>query len=91
MTNEVKIFEMSPRDGLQNEHRLIPTEDKIRLVNLFSETGLKKIETASFVNPKAVPQMADGAQVFAGIARAKDVRYTASASPTIGSLLCVSF
>lgn len=71
------IFEMGPRDGLQNEARPIPTADKIRLVDLLSEAGFEKIETASFVSPKWVPQMADGAEVLAGVARRPGARYTA--------------
>ena len=77
MSDAVRLFEMAPRDGLQNEARIIPTSDKITLVDLLSATGLKKIETASFVSPKWVPQMADGAEVFAGITRRAGVSYTA--------------
>ncbi len=77
MTDKVTIFEMSPRDGLQNEARSIATSDKIALIDLLSRTGLGKIEAASFVNPKAVPQMADGAPVMAGITRNQRVAYTA--------------
>ena len=73
----VAIFEMGPRDGLQNEPRLIPTEDKIRLVDLLSACGFAKIEVTSFVSPKWVPQMADAAEVLAGIARRPGVAYTA--------------
>ena len=69
MTDDALIFEMSPRDGLQNEPRPVSTADKIRLVDLLTDCGFKKIEAASFVSPKAVPQMADGAEVMAGIAR----------------------
>jgi hydroxymethylglutaryl-CoA lyase len=77
MSDAVRLFEMAPRDGLQNEARIIPTSDKITLVDLLSATGLKKIETASFVSPKWVPQMADGAEVFVGITRRAGVSYTA--------------
>ena len=77
MADRVTIFEMGPRDGLQNEKRLIPTADKIRLVDLLTACGFAKIETASFVSPKWVPQMADTGDVLAGIARAPGVRYTA--------------
>ncbi|WP_310618515.1 hydroxymethylglutaryl-CoA lyase [Flexibacterium corallicola] len=77
MTNTLHIFEMGPRDGLQNEKVLIPTEEKITLINLLSKSGLKKIESASFVSPKWVPQMADGAEVLAGITRQSDVIYSA--------------
>ena len=76
MSEPVTIFEMSPRDGLQNEPSAISTSDKVRLVDLLSKTGLSKIEVASFVNPKAVPQMADGADVMARISRQKGVAYT---------------
>ena len=77
MTDRVTLFEMAPRDGLQNEKAQIATADKIKLVNLLSEVGFCKIETASFVSPKWVPQMADSAEVMAGITRRDGVRYTA--------------
>ena len=70
MAEPVTIYEMGPRDGLQNQARLIPTADKIALVDMLSETGLRKIEVTSFVSPKWVPQMADAAEVMAGITRA---------------------
>ncbi|MCL4674559.1 MAG: hydroxymethylglutaryl-CoA lyase [Pararhodobacter sp.] len=73
----VEIFEVGPRDGLQNEKRLIPTADKIALVDLLSQAGFRRIEVASFVSPKWVPQMADSAQVLAGIRRAPGVSYAA--------------
>lgn len=73
----VEIFEMSPRDGLQNEARMIPLAEKIALVDLLSKVGFKRIEVASFVSPKWVPQMADSAQVLAGITRARGVSYAA--------------
>ncbi|MCB1970981.1 MAG: hydroxymethylglutaryl-CoA lyase [Geminicoccaceae bacterium] len=76
MADHVTLFEMGPRDGLQNEKVPIATEDKIRLVDLLTACGLAKIETASFVNPEWVPQMADGAEVLAGIQRGKAL-YTA--------------
>ena len=77
MPERVEIFEMAPRDGLQNEKRMIPTAEKIALVDLLSRAGFRRIEVASFVSPKWVPQMADGAAVLAGIARAPGVRYAA--------------
>lgn len=77
MTEQVTIFEMGPRDGLQNEKRLISTDDKVRLVDRLSDCGLTKIEVTSFVSPKWVPQMADAAEVMAGIQRARDVTYAA--------------
>ena len=77
MTSNVTLFEMSPRDGLQNEARAIATADKIKLVNLLGDCGFSKIEVASFVSPKWVPQMADGAAVLAGITRREGVSYAA--------------
>ncbi len=77
MAERALLFEMGPRDGLQNEARPIATADKIRLVDLLSAAGFAKIETASFVSPKWVPQMADGAEVLAGIHRRPGARYTA--------------
>ncbi len=75
MSEYVEIFEMGPRDGLQNEKRLISTADKIALVDLLSGAGFRRIEVTSFVSPKWVPQMADAAEVMAGITRSRDVSY----------------
>jgi hydroxymethylglutaryl-CoA lyase len=75
MSETVEIFEMGPRDGLQNEKRLIPASDKIALVDLLSQAGFRRIEVTSFVSPRWVPQMADAAQVMAGIARVPGVSY----------------
>lgn len=77
MAEFVQLFEVGPRDGLQNEARLIPTAEKIAFVDQLSRCGFEKIEVASFVSPKWVPQMADGAEVLAGITRAPDVTYAA--------------
>ncbi|MGB3314182.1 MAG: hydroxymethylglutaryl-CoA lyase [Albidovulum sp.] len=77
MADFVEIVEMGPRDGLQNQKRIIPTAEKIALVNLLSRAGFRRIEVASFVSPKWVPQMADSAEVLAGITRQPGVRYTA--------------
>ena len=77
MSDYVEIFEMGPRDGLQNEKRLIPTEEKTALVDCLSRAGFKRIEIASFVSPKWVPQMADSGDVLAGITRAPGVSYAA--------------
>lgn len=76
---EVTIYEVGPRDGLQNEARPIPTADKIRLVDLLSGAGLRRIEVTSFVSPRWVPQLADAAEVLAGIRRAPGVAYAALA------------
>ena len=77
MAETVEIFEVGPRDGLQNEKRLIPTAEKIALVDTLSRAGFRRIEVASFVSPKWVPQMADSGEVLAGIARAPGVSYAA--------------
>ena len=77
MTDRARIFEMSPRDGLQNEKASVSTADKIRLVDMLSATGLSHIEVTSFVSPKWVPQMADAAEVLAGISRRPGVSYAA--------------
>lgn len=77
MSETVEIFEVGPRDGLQNETRMIPASEKIALIDLLSQAGFRRIEVASFVSPKWVPQMADGAQVMAGITRARGVSYAA--------------
>ncbi len=77
MPEHVEIFEVGPRDGLQNEKRLIPTAEKIALIDLLSRAGFRRIEVASFVSPKWVPQMADSAQVLVGITRASGVFYAA--------------
>jgi hydroxymethylglutaryl-CoA lyase len=74
-SNRVSIVEMSPRDGLQNEKVLIETAAKIKLVDKLSACGFERIEVTSFVSPKWVPQLADAADVMAGIARRPGVRY----------------
>lgn len=75
MTNPVRIYEVGPRDGLQNEKATIPTAKKIGLINLLSRAGFEKIEATSFVSPKWVPQLADAAEVMAGIERVTGVDY----------------
>ncbi|KAF4044897.1 HMGL-like [Phytophthora infestans] len=71
----VKIVEVGPRDGLQNEKTNVSTDDKVKFINLLSETGLSAIEATSFVSPKWVPQMADNAYVLKGISRKQGVSY----------------
>jgi len=73
----LRLVEVGPRDGLQNEKTLVPLDAKVAFINALSETGLREIEAGSFVNPKAVPQMADSAQVFARIKRRPGVLYSA--------------
>jgi hydroxymethylglutaryl-CoA lyase len=71
----VRIVEVGARDGLQNEKTIVPAATKIELINRLSATGLQTIEATSFVSPKWVPQLADAADVFAGIARKPGVAY----------------
>ncbi|MCX8926161.1 hydroxymethylglutaryl-CoA lyase, partial [Vibrio parahaemolyticus] len=73
---KVNVVEVGARDGLQNE-TAVTLVDKIRLINLLSNSGLKHIEAGSFVSPKWVPQMADSDQVFSGITQKPDVVYSA--------------
>jgi hydroxymethylglutaryl-CoA lyase len=73
----VRMVEVGPRDGLQNEKSMVPTAVKVELVNRLSDAGLSVVEAASFVSPKWVPQMGDSAEVLAGIARKPGVRYAA--------------
>ncbi len=75
MTDRVRIVEVGPRDGLQNEKTLIPAAAKIELIDRLSATGLRSIEATSFVSPKWVPQLADAAEVYVGIAKRPGVRY----------------
>jgi len=74
--NFVKIVEVGPRDGLQNEPNLIPTAAKIHFINLLSETGLSFIEATSFVSHKKIPQLADAFEVIAGIEKNPKVHYS---------------
>ena len=73
----ITIVEVGPRDGLQNEQAAVSTADKIAFVNRLSAANLPAIEVSAFVSPTWVPQMADAADVFAGIARRPGIRYTA--------------
>jgi len=71
----VRVVEVGPRDGLQNEKVQIPTEQKIQFINLLSEAGLPVIEATSFVSPRAIPQLADATAVMAGITRRPVIVY----------------
>src|ERR1700758_5398431 len=75
LPKRVTLCEMGPRDGLKNEQLIVSTEDKVRYIDLLSETGLKWIEATSFVSPKAIPQLADATEVFTSIRKAPGVRY----------------
>jgi hydroxymethylglutaryl-CoA lyase len=77
LPSKVKIVEVGPRDGLQNEKETIPADVKIELVNRLTQAGFPNIEAASFVSPKWVPQMATSAEVMAGIRRKPGVIYSA--------------
>jgi hydroxymethylglutaryl-CoA lyase len=76
LPSRVKLIDVGPRDGLQNEKQPVPAAVKVELVHRLQAAGLKEIEVTSFVSPKWVPQMADNTEVMAGIARQSGVRYS---------------
>ena len=76
LPRRVKLIDVGPRDGLQNEKQPVPAAVKIELVHRLQDAGLKEIEVTSFVSPKWVPQMADNADVMAGVQRQPGVRYS---------------
>src|SRR5438128_12072141 len=69
LTSSVRVVEVGPRDGLQNEKALIPTEQKIQFINMLAEAGLPVVEATSFVSPRAIPQLSDAGAVMAGLTR----------------------
>lgn len=75
MADFVELYEVGPRDGLQNEMRIIPTADKLTLIEKLSRCGFRRIEATSFVSPKWVPQMADAAEVMANVPRRAGLSY----------------
>ena len=75
MTKSIEIVEVGPRDGLQNEPGVLPTPLKVELITRLADSGLKRIEVASFVNPAKVPQMADAEQVLAALPKNNSARY----------------
>ena len=75
LPDSVRIVEVGPRDGLQNEKTMVSTADKIELIDRLSACGLQTIEATSFVSPKWVPQMADAAEVYAGIDKRPGIAY----------------
>jgi isopropylmalate/homocitrate/citramalate synthase len=77
VSTKVRIVEVGPRDGLQNESGLVPAEAKIAFIDALSRSGLTEIEATAFVSPKAVQQMADGVEVMQGITRLPGIRYHA--------------
>jgi hydroxymethylglutaryl-CoA lyase len=76
LPKSVRIREVGPRDGFQNEPEVIPTEEKIRLIGLLGDSGLKRIELTSFVRPDVIPQLADGAEVLTRFEPRQDVAYS---------------
>ena len=76
MTPDVRIHEVGPRDGLQNEKRVIPLPEKLALISLLAKAGLTEIEVGSFVSPSRVPQMADSDALVTDLPASRDVRYT---------------
>src|SRR5690606_19473030 len=72
---QVDIVEVAPRDGLQGERAVVATSVKLELIRRVVASGIRRIEAASFVNPKRVPQMADAEDVLSGVPRTGDVRY----------------
>ncbi|KAF6768422.1 hypothetical protein AHF37_08297 [Paragonimus kellicotti] len=85
----IRLVEVGPRDGLQNEKIIVPTDTKIALVNKLTNAGLDHIEVSSFVNPKWVPQLADALQVFQQIRRNPNTKYSALVPNTKGMLRAV--
>lgn len=80
----MRIVEVSPRDGLQNEKEPIPINTKVEFINLLSETGVKAVEATSFVSPRWVPQMADHMEVYSNINKANNVSYPVLVPNMIG-------
>jgi hydroxymethylglutaryl-CoA lyase len=76
LPNSVRVREVGPRDGFQNEPETIPTEDKVRLIDMLSATGLKRIEVTSFVRPDVIPQLSDAAEVLAAVQRPEGVAFS---------------
>ncbi len=77
LPSRVTVYEVAPRDGLQNEPETVSVEARVKFVDLLTDSGLKAIEVGSFVSPKAIPQLADTASVYRGIHRASGTRYPA--------------
>ena len=75
MAKKINIVEVGPRDGLQSEPRLLATQTKIEFIKRVLDTGIRRIEVASFVNPKKVPQMADAEQVVSGLPKNEGASY----------------
>src|SRR6476659_1248572 len=76
LPRNVRIREVGPRDGFQNEPETIPTAEKIRLIDMLSASGLERMEVTSFVRPEVIPQLADAAEVLAGVQRREGVAFS---------------
>ena len=77
LPSRVTIYEVGPRDGLQNESRMVATHDKVALIDALSASGLPAVEITSFVSPKWIPQLADAVEVARQVVRRPEVRFTA--------------
>src|SRR5436305_5105297 len=75
LSSSVRVVEVGPRDGLQNEKVLLSTEQKIQFINMLAETGLPVVEATSFVSPRAIPQLSDASTVMAGLTRLPTTEY----------------
>src|SRR5437868_14105345 len=75
LTKSVRVVEVGPRDGLQNEKVLIPTEQKIQFIQMLASAGLPVVEATSFVSPRAIPQLGDASAVMAGLTRLPATQY----------------
>ena len=76
ISRSVEIVEVGPRDGLQSEPGVVPTATKVEFIERLIDSGIRRVEVTSFVNPKKVPQMADAEQVLAGLQRREGVTHT---------------
>lgn len=75
LPSSVRVVEVGPRDGLQNEKALVPTEQKIQFINMLAETGLPVVEATSFVSPRAIPQLSDASMVMSGLTKLPTTEY----------------
>src|SRR5690625_1959942 len=77
LPEEVSVYEVGPRDGLQNEAAVVPTEGKLRLIGALADAGLRRVEITSFVSPKWIPPLADSAYVAAQVPEREGVKWSA--------------
>src|SRR5436309_5562758 len=76
LPSSVRVVEVGPRDGLQNEKVLVPTEQKLQFINTLAEAGLPVVEATSFVSPRAIPQLGDASAVMGGLTRLPSTEYS---------------